>query len=220
MVAQSSIEQTNIMFSLRQEKELLYKKFLREGKITDPRVLKSFLKVPREDFLPPDKKLYAYDDNPLPIGKGQTISQPTTVLLMLQWLEIKPGQKIMEIGAGSGYQAALLSHLVGQKGRIIAIEIIKELADTAQKNLRNYKNVTVLHHDGSQGYQTESLYDRIIIAAAAPTFPVHLLKQLKKDGILLAPVGREEQDMIRVRKGHLPENLGEFLFVPLTGKMS
>ena len=206
------------MLNLTKEKELLYRRFIKEGSITDPRVLEAFLAVHREDFLPPNLKPYAYDDTPLSIGKGQTISQPTTVLLMLQWLEVREGQKILEIGAGSGYQAALLSRLVGKKGKIIALETIKELAETAQKNLKKCTNVTVLHHDGSQGYQKEAPYDRIILAAAAPELPTHLLKQLKKEGILLAPVGVGEQSMIRVRKGHLPENLGAFIFVPLTGK--
>lgn len=206
------------MLNLEQEKKLLYLHFLRTRNITDQKVLEAFLAVPREDFLPKHLKPYAYEDNPLPIGKGQTISQPTTVLLMTQWLQVKEGQKILEIGTGSGYQAAILRFLVGKKGKIITIERIKELYQQAKKNLAAYGNVHIIHGDGSKGYERGAPYDKILITAAPPVLPIHLLQQLKKDGRILAPVGEQEQQMMCMNKKGEVENLGEFLFVPLTGK--
>lgn len=187
--------------------------------IADQHVLQAFLQVPREQFVPRQFRQDAYEDRPLPIGYGQTISQPTTVLLMTQFLEVKPGQKILEIGAGSGYQAALLAAIVGKKGQVIAIEFTKELALFAKNNLQTYPQVTVIHGDGSLGYPKEAPYDRIIVTAACPVAPTHLLDQLKHHGILLAPVGDlTVQTMVRIRKGEAPEALGQFVFVPLKGK--
>jgi len=207
------------MLDLHQEKEALYTSFLKAKDITSPRVLQAFLKVPRERFIPSTLRPYAYDDHPLLIGKGQTISQPTTVLLMTQFLELLPGHKVLEIGTGSGYQAAIISDIIGNKGKVITTEIIEDLYLQGKKNLKNYKNVKVIHTDGSLGYPKEAPYDRVIMTAASPKLPEHLLLQLKKEGILLAPVGDMlSQHMIRVRKGSSPENLGEFIFVPLTGK--
>ena len=160
----------------------------------------------------------------MPIPGGATISQPTTVLMMTQALEVKPGQKILEVGTGSGYQAAILSKLVGTKGKIITTEIVKQLEDYARSNLRkaNIKNVIIIHTDGSQGYEQEAPYDRIIVTAACPHVPEPLVAQLKEQGILIAPVGsRHSQELLKIKKskGKLTtENLGSFMFVPLKGK--
>ena len=205
------------MTSLTQAKEALFDHLQRI--ITDQRVLRAFLQVPREAFIPRSFQLQSYDDQPLPIGKGQTISQPTTVLLMTQYLDVRAGQNILEIGTGSGYQAALLSVLVGNKGKIITTEIIKELFQASAKSLRPYKNVRVLHIDGSQGYSKKAPYDRIIVTAACPKAPLHLLEQLTNDGLLLAPVGDAYvQKLLRFHKDGSSESFGDFLFVPLTGK--
>ncbi|MBI1972890.1 protein-L-isoaspartate(D-aspartate) O-methyltransferase [Candidatus Woesearchaeota archaeon] len=187
--------------------------------IADQRVLQAFLQVPREQFVPRQFREDAYEDRPLPIGHGQTISQPTTVLLMTSFLQVREGQKILEIGAGSGYQAAILAEIIGPKGKVITLEVHKELAVFAKKNLHSYTNVQVIHTDGSGGYSKEAPYDRILITAACPTLPQHLLHQLNKDGILVAPVGDlAVQTMVRIRKGEEPEALGQFVFVPLQGK--
>lgn len=194
------------------------------GIITDKRILKAFNEIKREDFIPEEYKLHAYGDYPVPIPGGATISQPTTVLMMTQALEIKPGQKILEVGTGSGYQVAILSKLVGNKGRIISTEVVKEIEDYAKKNLKKagIKNVAVIFTDGSVGYAKEAPYDRIIATAACPAIPEPLVKQLKEGGILLAPVGSKySQEMIKARKtkGKLvTESLGDFVFVPLQGK--
>ena len=201
---------------------MLVKKFEREG--ISKNVIAAFKKVPREKFVLPSYKTEAYEDTPLPILAGQTISQPTTVVLMLDALEVKPGMKVLEIGAGSGYNAALLGVLVGAKGKVFTTEIIEELAKFAKNNLKKagLKNVKVLFFDGSKGYEDEAPYDRIICTAGAPRIPDVMVEQLKDDGILLIPVGPEYgQSMVRVRKikGKVAhENLGSFIFVPLRGK--
>ena len=192
--------------------------------ITDKQVLTAFVKVKRELFVPPELREEVYSDVALPIGYEQTISQPSTVAAMTQALELRPGQKVLEIGTGSGYQAALIAHIVGSKGRVFTTEIIPELVSLARKNLAKagVKNVSIVQADGSEGYSKEAPYDRIIMTAASPQTPLHLLAQLKEGGILLAPVGGPfGQSMMRIRKqkGKLvQENLGEYIFVPLRGK--
>lgn len=190
----------------------------------DELLLKAFSEINREDFIFEEDKHKAYSDIPLPILSNQTISQPTTIMIMTQNLEVKPNQKILEIGSGSGYQAAILSKLVGEKGKIITIEIIKELALFAELNLRknNIQNVQVIHTDGSKGYKKEAPYDRIIVTAATPEIPKKLIEQLKPRGILIAPVGPLYcQEMLKITKKNKTfdiENLGDFVFVPLKGE--
>ena len=190
--------------------------------VSDNRVIEAFKKVPREDFVLTEYKHMAYDDVALRILEGQTISQPTTVVMMLEALELKQGMKVLEIGAGSGYNAALMSEIVGQKGKIITTEIILKLASMAKNNLKDYKNVKVLGIDASKGYAKEAPYDRIICTAAAPKIHDASVKQLKEGGIIVVPVGPAfGQIMIKGKKvkGELQtQELGEFAFVPLTGK--
>ena len=188
--------------------------------IRDNKVLEAFTKVKREDFVLQEYKDNAYDDIALPSKANQTISQPTTVLIMTQALEVKPGQKILEVGAGSGYQAAILSVIVGKKGRIYTTEILKEPYDFAKQNLKNYKNVKVFHTDGSKGLKDFAPYDRVIVTAAAKNIPQALLEQLKTGGIMVIPVGesRYVQQMLKIKKTkekNIIENLGDFVFVPL-----
>ncbi|MBI2136830.1 protein-L-isoaspartate(D-aspartate) O-methyltransferase [Candidatus Woesearchaeota archaeon] len=188
--------------------------------ITDKKLLKAFSAVDREKFILPGYLSEAYGDYPLPISAGQTISQPTTVMLMIQALELKKTDKVLEIGAGSGYNAAIISKLCK---KVYSIEIVEELAEFARKNLKNagIKNVEVIHADGSLGYENEAPYDKCIITAACPEIPEPIIEQVKIDGIILAPVGIGYQKMIKARKtktGLDRENLGEFAFVPLKGK--
>ena len=205
------------MASLHKAKEVLYQHL--QSIISDWRVLHAFLQVPREAFVPQALRDSSYADIPLPIPGGQTISQPTTVLLMTEFLQVAPGQKILEIGTGSGYQAAILSVLVSETGKVITTEIIDALYTYGKEQLQPYTNVQVLQIDGSEGYAPEAPYDRIIMTAASPKPPLHLLSQLKKYGLLLAPVGEpNHQRMLRIDKQGTVEDLGGFVFVPLTGK--
>ncbi len=188
-------------------------------------VLRTFEQVPRENFVLPEFIDKSYLDIPLPILSGQTISQPSTVVFMLDLLNIKPGQKILEIGVGSGYNAAMLATLVGKSGKVVSAEIIPELYEFAKENLKKtgIENVELILSDkNTLGYKNDAPYDRIIVTAGAPEIPEPLIDQLKEGGILLIPVGSlMGQEMIRITKidGKLErENLGLFNFVPLTGQ--
>ncbi|MEK6876471.1 MAG: protein-L-isoaspartate(D-aspartate) O-methyltransferase [Nanoarchaeota archaeon] len=187
--------------------------------------LKAFKDVDREDFVPESIKDRAYEDIPLPILRGKTISQPTTVMMMTRALELKEGEKVFEIGTGSGYQSAIIAKIVGLKGNVISTEVIPELVSFAKQNLAKagIKNTEVYEDDGSKGMKDKSPFDKIIITAACKEFPKPLLEQLKPEGIIVGPVGDAyEQEMVRGRKdknGKLElEFLGQFLFSPLYGK--
>ena len=158
--------------------------FWKENKIIhSEKLLEAFRKVPREKFILKEYKEQAYEDIALPLIKGQTISQPTTIMLMTQALDIKQDNKVLEIGSGSGYQAAILSYLAKD---VITTEIIPELFEYAKKNLKSYKNVKVIKaEENLLGYPKESPYDRIIVTAASPDIPKTLLEQLKSGGILV-----------------------------------
>ncbi|MBN1156116.1 protein-L-isoaspartate(D-aspartate) O-methyltransferase [Candidatus Woesearchaeota archaeon] len=205
------------------QKQFLIDEWRRQG--IDESILTAFSQVQREDFVLSSYLSEVYGDYPLPILAEQTISQPSTVILMTQALEPRPGNKILEIGAGSGYQAAILSKAVGEEGHVYSLEIIKELADFAKNNLKNarIKNVTVINTDGGNGYEKKAPYDRIIVTAACPKIPVPLSEQLKTEGIIIAPVNHGFDQMmikaIKQKDGTLEEqSLGFFRFVPLTGK--
>ncbi|PIY59791.1 protein-L-isoaspartate O-methyltransferase [Candidatus Woesearchaeota archaeon CG_4_10_14_0_8_um_filter_47_5] len=205
------------------EKEALISSWQSRGIITDQRIIDAFRAIPREHFMSKHYKEYAYDDTAYPLFSGSTISQPTTVLLMTQWLKPEKGQKILEIGTGSGYQAALLSLLVGPRGTIFTAEIIPELARYAREKIKalGLSNITLLQADAGTGYESRAPYDRIIITAACPKIPSPLIDQLKTGGILVAPVGEIGiQTMMRLTKrkeGYTKEHLGSFAFVPMSG---
>ncbi|VVB75950.1 Protein-L-isoaspartate O-methyltransferase [Candidatus Tiddalikarchaeum anstoanum] len=200
------------------DKEKLLKYWKKDKIVKDAKILKALTDVKREEFIPDYQKKFAYDDIPLHIGEGQTISQPTTVAIMTQALSPKLGEKILEVGTGSGYQSAILSKIIGPKGKIITIEYLKELYLFAKKNLKDFKNVSVLHGDGSKGYPKEAPFDKIIVTAAASSIPKQLLGQLKTGGVLVIPVGdfiQEMQKITKTKEGLKKEKLGEFRFVPL-----
>lgn len=183
-------------------------------------IVNAFKAIKRENFVLDKDKDIAYEDEALAIGYGATISQPSTIAFMLKLLEIKEGMKILEIGAGSGYNSALISRLVGPKGRIYTLDILPELVEFARKNLKKEMigNVKVILWDGSLGYSKEKPYNRIIVTAACASVPEKLLEQLKINGILLAPVGEYEQEIVKIikRKNRLErESFGYFRFVPL-----
>ena len=190
--------------------------------ITDEKVLEVMEKVPRHKFIPESLLNRAYDDNPLPIGYGQTISQPYIVALMTQHLGVDEDDRVLEIGTGSGYQAAVLGEIVKE---VYTIEIIKELADSARERLKSlgYENIKVKHGDGYFGWEDYAKFDAIIITAAANHIPPPLLGQLKDNGKLIIPLGstlRFQTLTLITKKGNETET--EFItgvrFVPMTGK--
>ncbi|MBN2780985.1 MAG: protein-L-isoaspartate(D-aspartate) O-methyltransferase [Candidatus Marinimicrobia bacterium] len=168
---------------------------LREYGIRDRRVLDAFLAIPRHVFLPPAEAEYAYRDQAVHIGCGQTISQPYVVALMLETLELKPGYKVLEIGSGSGYVAALLSLLVKQ---VIGIELERTLADRSRDVLKELSigNAEIICGNGYAGYKKRSPYDAILLSAAPEALPEPLLSQLKPGGKLLLPVGKFDQLLV------------------------
>lgn len=188
--------------------------------IRDKRVLGAMLDIPRHIFIPPPYDRSAYDDNPLPIGNGQTISQPYIVALMTELLHPEPADNVLEIGAGSGYQAAVLSRIVKQ---VTTIERIAAVADLARRNLKSIgiDNVAVIEGDGTLGFPDNAPYDGIIITAATPDVPRPLIGQLADGGTLVAPVGgRDFQDLITLHKQGISvvrESHGGVRFVPLIG---
>ena len=182
-----------------------------------PEVLAALRAVPRHLFMPGASMRAAYEDTPYPIGHGQTISQPTIVALMTQALASRGDEKVLEIGTGSGYQAAVLSGLVGE---LYSVEIVEPLGNAAAKRLEalGYRNVTVRIGDGYRGWPEQAPFDRIILTAAPPEIPEALVKQLREGGIIVAPVGEEEQWLYRWTKrgGKLrEERLGAVRFVPM-----
>jgi protein-L-isoaspartate(D-aspartate) O-methyltransferase len=185
------------------------------GILTNEKILNAFKKVPRENFVLQKYKFEAYFDEPLPIGYGQTISQPTTVAIMTSALEPDKSDKILEIGAGSGYQAAIISELIGDKGKIYTLERIKDLAKFAKQNLKSYKNVSVIHADGTKGYAKTAPYNKIIVTAAASELPLQIFKQLKEKGTMVIPIEDHLFKITKIKGQPQYEDLGLFAFVPL-----
>lgn len=188
----------------------------------DPRVLAALAQVPREDFVPGHLRSQAYENHPLPIGEGQTISQPFIVALMTDLLETRPEHRVLEIGTGSGYQAAILSVLVKE---VFSVEVIPSLARQAAERLERlgYANVAVSCRDGTRGWAEHAPYDGIIVTAAAPVVPAALLTQLKVGRPLVIPVGppymgQQLQVWRRDAAGQTHvNNVLDVVFVPLTG---
>jgi protein-L-isoaspartate(D-aspartate) O-methyltransferase len=193
---------------------------MRRRGIQDIRVLRALELVPRELFVEPGQAEYAYADSALPIECGQTISQPYVVAAMSEALELEPNHKVLEIGTGSGYQAAVLAHLAGE---IVTIERYRTLAQMAERRLQSLDlgNVTVIVGDGTTGAPEQAPFDRIIVTAAAPELPQPLVSQLADGGIMIAPVGPSGgvQSLLRVRKkagsALAQEQLMAVRFVPL-----
>ena len=201
----------------------LVEKLRQEGRIRTDEVKKAFLEVPREEFVLKKMKGYSYIDTPLEIGNGQTISAPHMVAIMCESLDIKKGQKILEIGTGLGYHAAIVSKLVGKNGHVYSVERFSSLAKKAKENLKNadIKNVTIIIGDGSEGLKIYAPYERIYVTCAAPNIPSPLIDQLNDPGKLMVPVGRIMCILKLLEKieGELiKKDLGGCAFVPLVGK--
>lgn len=206
---------------LDQKREAMVKEQLELRDIRDPRVLQAMRKVKRHLFVPPSMVPFAYDDGPLPIGHEQTISQPYIVAYMTEALRLKPQDRVLEIGTGSGYQAAVLAELVTE---VYSIEIIPELAAEAKARLAKlgYSNVQVKQGDGYQGWPEHQPFDAILVTAAPETIPPQLVEQLKNpDGRMIVPVGAVEQELVLLRKtgGKIEsEKLFAVRFVPMVEK--
>lgn len=191
--------------------------FLIESGIRDQKVLDAIFRLPRESFLSQAMLHQAYDNNALPIGQGQTISQPYIVAKMTELLELEQTSNVLEIGTGSGYQTAVLAQLVDH---VYSVERIKSLQWDAKRRLKQFDfyNVSTKHADGWQGWESKGLFDAIIVTAAAESIPQALLEQLNDGGRMLIPVGEEEQQLLKiVRRGdeYLSSLVEMVRFVPL-----
>jgi len=200
---------------------MLEKDLLPRG-IKDKKVLDAMLKVPRHLFVGEAQRMSAYEDHPLPIGEGQTISQPFMVAWMTEALELKGEESILEIGTGSGYQTAILGELAS---RVYSVERVPSLTGKARKFLdsQGYRNVLVKLSDGTLGWEEYAPYDRILVTAGSPSVPGPLLEQLAPGGILVIPVGGNSvQELLRIRKREdgstSQEKMGGCVFVRLVGK--
>lgn len=189
-----------------------------------PEVIRAMETVERHLFLPEPARGQAYWDQPLDIGHGQTISAPHMVAIMAEALDLRPGQRVLEVGGGSGYHAAVAAEVVGGKGHIYTVERVPALAEFARDNLARAgygERCTVVVGDGSLGLPEHAPYDRIFVACAAPDIPQPLKEQLKDGGKVLVPVGKGYQDLMLGEKragGFRVSNLGGCVFVPLLGE--
>lgn len=190
--------------------------------ISDPAVLEAMRTVPREEFVSPELRSRACDDGPLPIGSGQTISQPFIVASMVESLQLHPDDRVLEIGVGSGYAAAVMAEIVEE---VYGIERHAELAESARQRLErlSYENIMIRHGDGTKGWDEYAPFDAIIVAASGPKIPESLLAQLAPGGRMVIPIGSSvfDQRLIRVRRtdrGFRQDRLEPVRFVPLVGE--
>jgi protein-L-isoaspartate(D-aspartate) O-methyltransferase len=182
------------------------------------RIELAFKKISRQDFLPDDVKDSADLDAPLPIGYGQTNSQPSTVRMMLEWLDALPGQKVLDVGSGSGWTTALLSQIVGEKGRIVAVERVPELVEMGRQNCQNIgtRNAKFYQAEKHFGWPDQAPYDRILVSASADRFPKELFEQLAAGGKIVIPVGSSVFVVTKDERGEISkEEHPGFVFVPL-----
>ncbi|HSN82898.1 MAG TPA: protein-L-isoaspartate(D-aspartate) O-methyltransferase [Polyangiales bacterium] len=204
-----------------QERLHMVRKQIEARGVRDPRVLDAMRTVPRHRFMPESQRSAAYDDRPLPIGEGQTISQPYIVALMSELADLEPGDEVLEVGTGSGYQAAVLAEM-GVK--VYSIEIVEPLAKRAKAILDELgygKRVEVRHGDGYAGWPERAPFDAVIVTAAPPKIPEPLKQQLEVGGRLIIPVGKHFQSLLRVTRtedGFREESVIPVRFVPMTGK--
>ena len=205
------------------EREAMVERQIESRGITDPKILEAFRAVPREAFISEEYADLAYGDHPLPIEAGQTISQPYIVALMIKAAEIKPGDKVLEVGAGSGYAAAVISRIAG---KVVAIERQRELVKIAQQRIARlgYDNVKIVEGDGTRGCPEEAPFDAILAAASGSHLPPQWVEQLAEGGRIVMPVGDPGwiQKLVKVTKGPggnlITEDLGGVRIVPLIGE--
>ena len=194
---------------------------IKEGWLKTPQIIEAFRKIKRADFMPENMKDLAEVDEAMPIGQGQTISQPKVVAFMLELLEPKAGEKILDVGSGSGWTSALLSEIVGDKGRVVSLELIPELKEFGEKNAAKYGFVEkgtaqFICCDGSKGYEEESPFDKILASAAARRVPEAWKKQLKVGGRIVAPINSSIWLFVKKSEDEMEEKeYPGFIFVPL-----
>jgi protein-L-isoaspartate(D-aspartate) O-methyltransferase len=216
----TGVFESNLKGDFKVMREKMVETQIKGRGVKDPRVLSALLKVERHRFVPEEYLNSAYFDQPLPIGEGQTISQPYIVALMTELLELKGNEKVLEIGTGSGYQAAILAELAKE---VYTIEIIESLASTAKKRLLElgYQNIRVKAGDGYLGWPEAAPFDAIIITAAPDHIPKPLLDQLKEGGRMVVPVGSYTQELKKIvkRSGKIETtDIISVIFVPMTGE--
>ena len=202
-------------------REAMVKEQIEARGVKDPLTLAALRKVPRHELVPADMRPFAYEDDPLPIGHAQTISQPYIVAFMTEALGLKGGERVLEVGTGSGYQAAVLAEIASE---VYTIEIVEPLAVRARADLARlgYRNIEVRAGDGYKGWPEKAPFDAIIVTAAAPTIPAPLKEQLKDGGRLVIPIGEDDQSLIVLtRRGARFEEriLLPVRFVPMTGEI-
>lgn len=213
----------DILTDFAAEREAMVERQIASRGITDPKILEAFRAVPREEFLSEEYRDVAYGDHPLPIEAGQTISQPYIVALMIKAAEVKPGDKVLEVGAGSGYAAAVISRIASE---VIAIERQSELVEVASERMRRlgYDNVRIVEGDGTRGWPDDAPFDAILAAASGSHVPPPWVEQLAERGRIVMPVGDPGwvQKLVKVTKGPagnlITEDLGAVRFVPLIGE--
>ena len=212
---------------MKTDREDLVTKLSELGYIKTEPVKEAMMKVPREEFMTPETKNYAYLDRPIPLEHGQTISAPHMVAIICEKLALKREMIVLEIGTGFGYNAAVVSEIIGPEGHVYTIERIEELKNIAEQNLNRTgysENITVIYGDGTKGYEEKSPYDRIYATASAPKIPEPLTKQLKIGGRLLTPIGLDTsvQELLCLKRISEHEyksyNLGGVVFVPMIGE--
>lgn len=213
------------MVDFELERQRLIESLIRRRYISKPEVVRAMMRVPRHEFLPGNIQDNAYNDCPQSIGEGQTISAPHMVGIMLEKLDLEPGQKVFEVGGGSGYHAAVVAEIVGPAGHVYSMEYIEPLARRARINIEKCglgDVVTVLSGDGSLGLPDHAPFDRIFVTCAAPDVPPSLLEQLADKGKMLVPAGgRHYQTLVYCEKRGdkiIRKDLGGCVFVPLRGK--
>jgi protein-L-isoaspartate(D-aspartate) O-methyltransferase len=197
---------------------------IKEGWLKTPRIIKAFRKIDRADFMPKESRDLAYVNSAFPIGFGQTISQPLVVAFMLEQLQPEAGEKILDVGSGSGWTTAILAEIVGEKGKVIGIEIIPELVEFGRKNVEKYNFikkgiVEFICADGSKGYKAEAPFDKILASASAKRLPSAWKEQLKIGGRIVTPIGTSIWLFIKKSEKEFEEKeFPGFVFVPLIEK--
>jgi protein-L-isoaspartate(D-aspartate) O-methyltransferase len=205
------------------EREALLAELEAGGYLNDPRLEEAMLAVPRHLFVPPELREAAYEDRPLPIGFGQTVSAPHMVAMMSTALQLEAGQKVLEIGTGVGYHAAIVKQIVGEKGEVHSVEFLPELVELSRKNLKAAKLKVHVHEgDGALGWKAEAPYDAVYVTCAIPSIPEALIEQLREGGHFIGPVGVTRCQLMAGRKldGQLGlDDLGPCLFVNAQGAL-